>query len=199
MVTSDDVFDAVRRGYTEYSDASASEIIDYFSSLNHNEFIGHLSNIKGIVFEQEVVDALNEQGLDAAVFEMTNHPATDIALFDEEDTIAEIQLKATDSVSYISSTLENHPDIPIISTSEVANHFEETSMVIDSGLSNEVLTQSVSSVLLDSEHIDAATEIGNEIASDCVSDSLADTLTDSVLPIPVSPLGAIASLIGLLL
>lgn len=206
MIESEEVFAAVRRGYTEFADATPDEICSYFSDLEQTELVGHISNIKGILFEQEVVDALNDQGYSAAVFEATNHPATDIMLMDEEDVIAELQLKATDSAAYISNTLEEHPDIPIITTHEVAQKFDDVSMVYDSGLDNSVLTDAVQSTLVgatdsisdsSSEVADAVGEgIGSSVgdmASDSVSDSLGDLIGDGILPIPISPVGAILS------
>lgn len=208
MIETEEVFAAVRRGYTEFADASTEEICSYFSDLEQKELIGHLSNIKGILFEQEVVDALNDQGYSAAVFEATNHPATDIMLMDEEDVIAELQLKATDSASYISNTLEDHSDIPIITTHEVAQEFEGVPMVYDSGLDNSALTDSVQSALVgagdsisdsSSDIADAVGEsVGSSVgdmASDSVSDALGDVIGDSLLPIPISPVGAILSLL----
>ena len=61
--------------------------------------------------------------------------------------MSELQLKATDSVSYINVTLEEHPDVAIVATSEVAAHFD-SEMVIDSGISEAVLEDAVAETLL---------------------------------------------------
>ena len=119
MIDANSVFDAVRRDYSHLQNASAPEILDYFRHNEELENIGHISNIKGIVFEQEITDALLQNGIHAEMFEAVNHPLSDIAIFDESDNIiGEFQLKATDSVAYISDTIDNNPDIPIITTSE---------------------------------------------------------------------------------
>ena len=167
MIESEEVFAAVRRGYTEFADATPDEIRSYFSDLEQTELVGHISNIKGILFEQEVVDALNDQGYSAAVFEATNHPATDIKLMDDEEVIAELQLKATDSAAYISNTLEEHPDIPIITTHEVAQKFDDVSMVYDSGLDNSVLTDAVQSTLVGAT--DSISDSSSEVADAVVA------------------------------
>jgi len=203
MIESEEVFAAVRRGYTDLAEATPDEICSYFSELEQNELIGHISNIKGILFEQEVVDALKDQGYSAAVFEATNHPATDIMLMDDDDVIAELQLKATDSAAYISDTLAEHPDIPIITTHEVAQSFEDVPMVYDSGLDNSALTEAVQGTLVESSDsvADSSLDLVGEsinsglgdVASDSVSDGLGDLISDGLLPIPISPVGAILS------
>lgn len=68
--------------------------MDYFSGMDAESAVGHISNIKGILFEQEIVQALNDQGMEAALFEATNHPVSDIAIFDDDgEIIGELQLK----------------------------------------------------------------------------------------------------------
>lgn len=206
-----EVFDAARRGYNDLNTASMSDIINHFEDIEPDVMMGHISNIKGILFEQEVVTALNNQGLEAMMFEATNHPISDIAIMSDGDIAAEMQLKATDSVSYINETLAEYPNIPIIATSEVANHIDNV-MVIDSGIDNEALTQVVTekiaaeqmselgietvtetSVLLGTE---ASSEIANEVANDLVSEGLAELVAD--FAVPISPIGfGIGLLFGL--
>lgn len=191
MIDQGDVFDAVRRGYNKLELVNNSEILAYFDDVNPDAMSGHISNIKGIVFEQEVVNALNEQGMDAMLFEATNHPISDIALMSDGDIAAEMQLKATDSVSYINETLAENSDIPIIVTSEVADSFD-SEMVIDSGIDNVALDDAVSEVLAG----EVANHVGESIASDVVSEGLADLVADVALPI--SPIGfGIGLLFGL--
>ncbi|MCG9698359.1 hypothetical protein [Shewanella sp. Isolate11] len=190
MIAQHSVFDAVRRGYNELELASNNEILDYFADVNPDAMSGHISNIKGIVFEQQVVDALNEQGMSAMLFEATNHPVSDIALMSDGDIAAAMQLKATDSVSYINETLAENPDIPIIVTSEVSDSFD-SAMVIDSGIDNVVLEDTVSDVLTG----EIANHVGESVASDVASEGLAEIVADVALPI--SPVGIIGALFGL--
>lgn len=191
MIAQSSVFDAVRRSYNELGLASNDEILDYFSGVNPDAMSGHISNIKGIVFEQEVVTALNEQGMDAMLFEATNHPVSDIALMCDGDIAAEVQLKATDSVAYINETLAENPDIPIIVTSEVANGFDST-MVIDSGIDNVALGDTVSEVLIG----EIGNHVGESVASEVASEGLAELIAD--VAVPVSPIGfGIGLLFGL--
>ena len=191
MIAQSSVFDAVRRGYNELELASNDEILDYFADVNPDAMSGHVSNIKGIVFEQEVVAALNGQGMDAMLFEATNHPVSDIALMSDGDIAAEVQLKATDSVAYINETLAENPDIPIIVTSEVANGFDST-MVIDSEIDNVALGDTVSEVLTG----EIGNYVGESVASEVASEGLAELIAD--VTVPVSPIGfGIGLLFGL--
>ncbi|ERP89027.1 hypothetical protein Q666_15230 [Marinobacter sp. ES-1] len=148
MIDSTEVFQAVRRGYSELETASNTEIIDYFSSIDGDSVAGHVSHVKGILFEQEYVELLSAQGVEAQVFEATNHPVTDVAIMDGDNIVQEIQLKATDSSSYISAAIEENPDVGIVATSEVAASFDGD-MVIDSGIEDAALEQAVSETVLD--------------------------------------------------
>lgn len=142
------VFDSVRRGYNDLAQASNDEIVSYFACINPDAMIGHVSNVKGIMFEQMYVDQLAEQGIHAEVFDAINHPIVDISTFDDSGTVEELQLKATDSVAYITTTLEEHPDVAIVVTSEVANRMS-SELVIDSGIENAVIEGAVAYALVD--------------------------------------------------
>jgi len=142
-----EVFDSIRRGYTDLNSSTNEEIFDYFQNIDADSMQGHVSNIKGILFEHEYVESLEGMGIHASVFEDTNHPITDISIFDDNgEVINELQLKATESVGYINQTLAEHPDVEIVATSEVANEMG-SDMVIDSGISEAVLEDSILDVL----------------------------------------------------
>lgn len=142
MSTDLSVFDAIRRGYKELEISTNEEIVGYFSDIPTKSIFGHVNNIKGILFEQLYVDQLAAQGISASIFEATNHPVSDISIYDGEILINQLQLKATDSVSYITSTLKENPEIGIVTTSEVAAHFDP-GVVIDSGIENFSLSNAV--------------------------------------------------------
>lgn len=147
MVSPDLVFDSVRRGYNELEHASNDEIVSYFDAVDPDALGGHISNIKGILFEQAYVEQLAEQGIEASVFAATNHPGVDVAIFDDGELVTELQLKATDSVAYINTTLADNPDIAIVATSEVASQFE-SEMVINSGIEEAALEEVVSEAII---------------------------------------------------
>jgi len=148
MVNPESVFDSVRRGYNTLEHSSNDEIISYFEDVEPDSMIGHVNNIKGILFEQEYVSQLAEQGIHAEVFELTNHPGVDITIFEGGEAVNELQMKATDSVSYINTTLAENPDVAIVATSEVASQFE-TEMVIDSEIENAALESAVIETLVE--------------------------------------------------
>ena len=148
MINPELVFESIRRGYSELEYASNDEIVSYFDEVDPDAMSGHISNVKGILFEQMYVDKLAEQGIEASVFEATNHPGVDVAVFDDGEVMTELQLKATDSVAYINTTLAENPDIAIVATSEVASQFE-SSIVINSGIEEAVLEETVASAIAD--------------------------------------------------
>ena len=158
MTGSHDVFESVRRGYSELESRTESEILDYFSGIDIEEQMGHVNNIKGILFEKVYVDKLAVNDIEAQVFEATNHPVTDIAVLDDGIVINELQLKATDSVGYINATLEQNPEIEIVATTEVASVMD-SEMVIDSEITNSSLEDSVTDTLF-SDSINPVSPLG---------------------------------------
>jgi len=109
-IVREDVFAAVRRGYNDLELASDTDITAYFSAIDAADVLGHSNHIKGILFELEYVEALETAGITASLFEATNHPVTDVLVFGGLDTVTEIQLKATDSVSYVTSAMQEDPE-----------------------------------------------------------------------------------------
>jgi len=146
MIQEEDVFDAVRRGFNDLEELSNDEIFEYFENIEPESISGYASNIKGILFEQEYVEKLELEGIHAEMFEATNHPLTDIAIFEDGEIVNELQLKATESVSYINAALKENPDIVIVATSEVAQKIG-SDMVIDSGIEEAVLESVISDTL----------------------------------------------------
>ncbi len=147
MVNADHVFEAVRRGYNELEYASSDQIIDYFASVDANAITGHVSNIKGMVFESLYVEQLNSQGIEAGLFEATNHPDTDIWAEMANGDMVEFQLKATDSASYVEAVLSENPEVMVVTTSEVVDSIGEE--VINSGIEDGVIEELVAETLVD--------------------------------------------------
>lgn len=146
IVEREEVFDAVRRGYNDLEYSSNDEILEYFSLSSPDELKGHVSNIKGILFEQEVQDKLTTAGIDSQLYEETNHPDTDLQILDDGLVLDEVQLKATDSNSYINETLNENPDTLVVATSEVANEAGKDE-VINSGISDSLLEETVAETI----------------------------------------------------
>ncbi|MBU2963048.1 hypothetical protein KO516_19875 [Citreicella sp. C3M06] len=147
-IVREDVFDAVRRGYAELEVASEEEITAYFDAVEPASILGHSNHIKGILFEQEYTDALETGGIEASLFEHTNHPGTDVIVFGDIDAVTEIQLKATDSVSYVTAAMQDDPEIAFAVTSEVAAQIG-SDVVIDAGIENAALESAVTDTLFE--------------------------------------------------
>jgi hypothetical protein len=146
-IVKDEVLEAIRRGYSELQNASEDEILEYFQAKDVESLSGDISNIKGILFEQEYARDLQENGVDARLFEETNHPISDIGIFEDGIMVEELQLKATSNPSYIEETLNEMPeDVTVVATSEVASNFEDE--VIDSGISDAVLEEAIEEVIM---------------------------------------------------
>lgn len=120
------VYDSLREVNGNYTGINDADIwLD--TLMMPSEQLAGLANLtKGALFEKYV-----EADFEGQRFEYFNHPDTDIVI----DGVA-IQIKATDSISYVNSVAEG---IPVISTSEVAN----ATGSIDSGYANEDLTNAV--------------------------------------------------------
>jgi hypothetical protein len=147
MIEREEVFEAIRRGYSELENASEDEILNFFHAEDMESLVGHTNNIKGILFEQEYARELQENGVDARLFEETNHPVSDIGIYEDGMLVEELQLKATSNPSYIEETLDEIPqEVAIVTTSEVAPDFSDE--VIDSGISDALLEEAVSDVIL---------------------------------------------------
>lgn len=141
------VFDAVRRGYGELSLASNEEIVSYFEAIEPEAIQGHTSHVKGILFEQEYVRQLEGEGIEAATFETINHPVIDIEIADGFGAVSEVQLKATEDAYYVSSAMEQYPEVSFAVTSEVAADLEGYG-VIDTGIENAALEEAVTDTLV---------------------------------------------------
>jgi hypothetical protein len=126
--------------------------LDQYSDM---ELMGIINSSKGKYFELLVVEKLNSgeavgnlvlpDGYSASLATSPTQTGWDIQIVDEQGMPVEyLQLKATESVRYISQTLENYPEIRILATDEVAGSDE---MVLDSDIANVDMTQAMHSTL----------------------------------------------------
>ncbi len=155
LIEREEVFEAVRRGYSELSGASDDEIMAHFALSTPEELKGHVSNVKGILFEQEVQDKFESAGIETHIFEKTNHPDADMIISTSGEGTSKLgdlftpdilaQLKSSDDPNYVIQAIEENPEIAVIATTEVAN--EIGNEVIDSGISNTVLEETVAETI----------------------------------------------------
>ncbi|PWI34726.1 hypothetical protein DI392_00100 [Vibrio albus] len=124
------IYNALRDVNSNFEGLSDLEI--WFETLwmSDESLLGLENLVKGAYFENLVA---NDTG--GTLFDHFNHPDTDITI-----NGIEYQIKATDSISYIDSV---DASIPVISTSEITEYTDS----IDSGYSNEELTDSVDNAL----------------------------------------------------
>jgi hypothetical protein len=136
------VLQALKRAVPDLQEKNLNEIQEYLQGLDDDQLVGLANNVKGILHEIQFVKIENEDGDDitAALFTDTNHPDTDVLLTNEVtgETIA-VQLKATDSSSYVNDWISNHDDGEILVTEEIAEKMDLESTEI----SNEGLTADV--------------------------------------------------------
>lgn len=149
----DKIPDEVLRAYElAYPIKSQSESLeDIIENYDDAELTGIVNGIKGKLFELRYVDYLNDghipDGYQAILAESATNPGWDIAVLGADGSVAEeIQLKATDSVSYVKAALERYPEINVATTEEVYNSLAMqgiTDNLVNSGISNEELEQVV--------------------------------------------------------
>jgi hypothetical protein len=141
-----DILDALKRANPNLQNLSNQEIGNYLSDLDDEQLVGLSSNVKGVLHEIQFVEIENNDGdtVTASMFTDTNHQDTDILLRDNvTGEITEIQLKATDSSSYVQGWIDSHPEGHIQVTEELA----EKMNLETSGLSNQDLTTDVNNFM----------------------------------------------------
>lgn len=118
------------------------------------EIEGFLAAWKGKYFEVLVRDNLNagewvgdihlEPGQVAMLAEDATQPGWDLQILNSDGSVAgELQLKATESLSYVKEALERYPEIQVLTTDEVMAPEELADRILSSGLSNESLEKTV--------------------------------------------------------
>jgi hypothetical protein len=133
---------ALRRANNHLTTASEAQLSDYLDDLNDAQLKGLANNVKGIYHEELWVHQYNETHVDtyAELYGDTNHPGADIQIKSSSthEVVDEIQLKATDNVSYVNEHLERYPDIDLQVTNETAAHMDG---VHSSGINNDAITR----------------------------------------------------------
>lgn len=131
---------------------------NFLAIYSDEQMQGILNSAKGKYFEYLVEDKLNSgeivgdvalpEGYSAEVASNITQPGWDLQILDKNGNVADyLQLKATNSISYIHDTLERYPDIEILGTSEIANHTD--GLILDSNITEEVLIERLSNVISD--------------------------------------------------
>ena len=136
-------------------------------SLNersHEELLGFVNSWKGKLFEVEVQDQLNagmqvgdyqlDAGQHAELAVSATQPGWDLSITNDDGTVANlIQLKSTDSASYINEALNRYPDIPIVATSDMADHVDTLDAVSTADISNDDTTSQIHDAIVDDNSV----------------------------------------------
>lgn len=134
--------------------AATNPTFDPNATYSDEELLGITNTAKGKYFEYLVAEKLNSgQSVGDVVLPDNYHvqladsmvqPGWDMKILDPDgQESAYLQLKATDSASYIHHALERYPDIKIMATSEVATSMDGDHMILNTGISENDLLHSV--------------------------------------------------------
>lgn len=116
---------------------------DKVNELDDEALIGFISGVKGKLFEMKYVDYLNDGNLPeeytAFLAQSATQPGWDIGIEGPHGELASvIQAKATDSVSYVTESIEKYPNIDFVTTEEVYGH------LVMSGISDNIANGQIS-------------------------------------------------------
>ena len=126
------------------SDSTLDEIAALFSEYDPEQLEGAINTIKGKMFEVMVTDAENQDGdrWQAVMHTDESFPGSDIIFTDNgtgEQLEVSLKAVAEQNTEIIESALVKYPDLPIMTTDEVARIFGDNFLVFGSGLSNDIL------------------------------------------------------------
>lgn len=129
-----DVIDAFHAQYPQYG-SSFVEAVKHLGS-DPDKLAGLISGIKGKLFEIDYVNWLNHghlpAGLTANLADSANNPGWDIAIHDGHGNVAEfLQLKATESLSYVRDAIAAHPEIDVVVPHELYNRLVDHPELVD--------------------------------------------------------------------
>ncbi len=125
-------------------DASPGEIAEFMQrqAYSHEQLDGVVNVIKGKMFEHLVAVYENVDGDEwaARLHDDESFPGSDVTLTNlVSGQEIEVSLKATADPALIENALVRYPDIPIVTTSEMADRFADDDRVSPSDWSNEEL------------------------------------------------------------
>ncbi len=142
------MLDALRRSAGHLSDASINDLACFVRDMRPEQLRGLASNVKGIYHELLFMHAANSNGdgIEARLFEATNHPGEDVEFVVDGEVIRELQLKAIASPSAVYEHLARYPEIDLVTTSEIAERFPNVEC---SGFTNAGLDRTVGGAIDD--------------------------------------------------
>ena len=156
-----------RLGYSE-------NFFDSWGDLEPKQIDGHIQRIKGTYFEVLVRDKLNagesigdiklQAGEVAKLAEDIGEPGWDIEILNRDSTVVEqVQLKATESMSYVKEALETYPDIRVIVPHELDGRAAGIEELISTNITNDNMKNEVGEQL---------SELGEDATTDILHQSI---------------------------
>jgi len=105
--------------------------VESLEEATAEQLAGYANAWKGKLFEVQTRDTLNagesvgdislSGGQHATLAESATQSGWDLQIFNADGTVAsELQLKATDSFAYVKAAIEEHPDIHVLATNDIA-------------------------------------------------------------------------------
>ena len=125
--------------------------LDSLEGATEERLQGFANGVKGKYFEvlvrnklkagERVGDIHLEPGQEATLAASQNQPGWDLRIVEKDtgEVVQDLQLKATNSMSYVKSALEKHPDIKVVVPSELDAEAALRDDVIATGISNDNL------------------------------------------------------------
>jgi hypothetical protein len=151
------VLEALRRSNNELTNATVEELSEYIQDLEPSQIPGLHSNIKGIYHEIRYAYEENTDGDEYIIelFTATNHAGADVRIINTiTGDIREVQLKATEYLSYIKKHNERYEDIEVFATSEVSGLSDD---ITSTNISLEEINHDVTTVI---NKLDNTTDTG---------------------------------------
>jgi hypothetical protein len=141
------VLEALRRSNSLLTTASDRELAEYVQGMEPYQLQGLQNNVKGIYHELRFARdyPASEDQYVVELFEATNHPGADVRIINiETGEVREVQLKATDFMSYIRAHNDRYESVEVFATSEVA---DKSDSIQSTGMTNAELSGDVSNVV----------------------------------------------------
>ena len=158
------VLEALRRSNSLLTTAPDRELAEYVKGMEPYQLQGLQNNVKGIYHELRFARdySANEEQYTVELFEATNNPGADVRIINTDTgEVREVQLKASNFMSYIRQHNDRYESVDVFATSEVA---DASDGVFSTGMSNSELTGDVSNVVSGLGDADESNEVINSMA-----------------------------------
>ena len=145
-----DVIDAFHSQYPQYGESFVQAVQNQAS--DPSSVMGLVNGVKGKLFELDYANWLNHgnlpHGFTAELAHHANNPGWDIVIHDAHGHVDQLlQMKATDSISYVHEAIAAHPDIPVVVPHELyekmLDHHDALGNILDGNESLSILTHHV--------------------------------------------------------